>query len=58
MRNLNFIISDYLHMVCMLRKDRRRSNEMKRTKDKVYQTLKKEQFSLGVVRKKHFVWNL
>jgi len=36
MRNLNFIISDYLYTVCMMRKDRRRSNEMKRTKDKVY----------------------
>jgi hypothetical protein len=58
MRNLNFIISDYLYMVRMMRRDQRRLNEVKRTKDKVYQTLQKEQFSLGAVWNKHFVWNL
>ena len=56
-RNLNFIISDYLCMVCMMCKDKKRLNGMKRTKDKVYQTLQKEQISLRAVWNKHFGWN-
>lgn len=32
LRNLNFIISDYLCTVCMMREDKKRSNKMKRTK--------------------------
>jgi len=46
MRNLNFIISDYLYMVRMMRRDQRRLNEVKRTKARYTKHYKRNSFHL------------